>query len=543
MLNRLKIPTRLLLLGGIPMAGLLLVLLASYQVSVSKDVLFDRLYNNHLVILGDVLASQRLLQQTALDEIRRYRTGWASQDATQTSVTQLLEQAEAHWAAYQAIRPDPESELNQQADQQFTRAIQIYREWIQPAGTDALFIRILNESTFNSEIAQRLNSLGQTLDQLVQTQISTATEVQEEAAQLTAHLAIGYLFGGTAMVLGSLLLVWRIQRSIKGPLYALRDLILAVEQKSDLTLRVNIQGQDEVSEAAQALNTMLSHFQELIQDMERNADTLKDHATRMQSISQEVSHSALNQAGETDQMATAISQMSRAISDVAENAGSAAQLASKADQLSQEGVQRVSDSMAIIENLATRIEDAANIITGLHKESANITQVLGVIQNIAEQTNLLALNAAIEAARAGEAGRGFAVVADEVRNLSASTAAATDSIQDMVQQLQNQADKAVDAMQDASQQAHDSVNVARNSDQALQAIRQSVQDIATVNAGISTATEQQKQAADQTRGGIEQLNQAVTRLSSEAEESTRISQELTELAVALRSKVRHFKVQ
>jgi methyl-accepting chemotaxis protein len=257
----------------------------------------------------------------------------------------------------------------------------------------------------------------------------------------------------------------------------------------------------------------------------------------------QVSASSDRQTEETGQMGAAIEQLSASINAVAGSAGSAAALAGRADQLSQEGVLRVSDSMATIESLATRIEDAAGIISRLHNESANINQVLGVIQNIAEQTNLLALNAAIEAARAGDAGRGFAVVAGEVRNLSSNTATAIVSIQELVQELQLQADRARDAMQDASSQASDSVNFAHSSNEALQAIRGAVQDISLVNADIFSATEQQKQAVGQTLNGIAGLNQSVARLSGDAGESSRISQELTELAVALSSKVRHFKVK
>lgn len=542
MLNRLKIPTRLLMLGGVPMAGLLLVLVASFRVSEFKDELFDRLYDNHLVVLADVLSTQRLLQQTALDEIRRYRTGWASQDATKEQVNLLLEQAENHWQSYRQSRSDGESEINRQADERVNAALALYQAWLKPAGTDALTVRILNESTFNMEVNNTLNSMGQTLNELVEVQISAAGLVQQEASDLTHSMAAWYLLGGSGLILSSMLLAWRIQRSIKQPLYALRKLLVSVEKNSDLTLRAEVLGNDEVAEAATALNRMLSHFQELIHDMERNANQLKKHASRMLAISTEVSGSALNQASETDQMAVAIGQMSEAIADVAGSADHAAQLARQADELSSNGARKVADGMQVTEQLAGRMVSAAEIISGLHQESSNISSVLGVIQNIAEQTNLLALNAAIEAARAGDAGRGFAVVADEVRNLSASTAEATESIRTMLQQLQQQADRAVKSMQEAGEQVQGSVAVARQSSEALEAISQAVQAIAAVNVSISTATEQQKQSADQTRDGVGQLNMDVTRLSKEAEESTRISEQLAELSVALRSKVRQFRV-
>ena len=543
MLKRLKIPVRLLLLGGIPLVGLLLVLMLSFRISVTKDELFDRLYEDHLLVMSNILAVQRVVQQGVLDEFRLYRSGWASQDSTVATISTLLEEAGENWAAYQQGRPNADSELDQQADQQFADVLKLYREWLEPVGSDAIYIRILNESTFNNDVGARVNALAQTLDALIQTQLDAAGQVQQEADELTSMLAQGYLYGGITLFLGSILLAWRIQVSIQRPLHDLRNLIQVVEKDADLRLRASTDGHDEVAETAVALNRLLSHFQDLIQDMEGNSHQVMRHATRAQDISVQVSASSDRQTEETGQMGAAIEQLSASINAVAGSAGSAAALAGRADQLSQEGVLRVSDSMATIESLATRIEDAAGIISRLHNESANINQVLGVIQNIAEQTNLLALNAAIEAARAGDAGRGFAVVAGEVRNLSSNTATAIVSIQELVQELQLQADRARDAMQDASSQASDSVNFAHSSNEALQAIRGAVQDISLVNADIFSATEQQKQAVGQTLNGIAGLNQSVARLSGDAGESSRISQELTELAVALSSKVRHFKVK
>src|SRR5690554_3671263 len=153
MLNRLKIPARLFLLGGVPMAGLIMVLLLSFQISVTKDRLFDRLYKDHLMVLSDILLVQRLVQQSALNEIRLYRTGWASADNTKTNVNQILAQASQHWLAYQQARIDSDSDINQQADRQFNQVLALYQQWLEPVGSDALFIRIQNDSTFNQETA------------------------------------------------------------------------------------------------------------------------------------------------------------------------------------------------------------------------------------------------------------------------------------------------------------------------------------------------------------------------------------------------------
>lgn len=540
MLNRLKIPARLVLLGGVPMTGLVLVLLLSFQVSVSKDRLFDRLYQDHLLVLNDILLVQRLLQQNALDEIRLYRTGWASADNTASSVKTMLAQASQHWLAYQQARTDASSALDRQADLEFADALALYHDWLQPVGSDALHIRILNDSTFNHEISERLGRYDQTLNRLIQHQLDAATLVQEEAGTLTSSLAQGYVYGGSVLVFGSLLLAWLIQRSIQRPLHGLRNLILSVERDSDLRLRAEPLGNDEVAEAATALNTLLSHFQQLIHSLEQNAGTLSGHAVRAQTISEQVSFSSRQQNAEAGRMKLSINEMSLAIHEVATRSGDAASLANEADHLCQEGVQRVGDSMHTIESLAQHIDSTSDIITALHSHSNDISGVLEVVQSVAEQINLLALNAAIEAARAGAAGRGFAVVADEVRNLSRSTAASITSIQTLVEQLQTQAGLANGAMLEAREQAQKSVGFAINSNQTLQDIRGAVQEIARLNSSISVATEQQQAAVAGNLEGVEALNRSVGQLDHDAGESLRISQELAGLASSLRTNVRQY---
>ena len=342
------------------------------------------------------------------------------------------------------------------------------------------------------------------------------------------------------LVFGSLLLAWLIQRSIQRPLHGLRNLILSVERDSDLRLRAEPLGNDEVAEAATALNTLLSHFQQLIHSLEQNAGTLSGHAVRAQTISEQVSFSSRQQNAEAGRMKLSINEMSLAIHEIATRSGDAASLANEADHLCQEGVQRVGDSMHTIESLAQHIDSTSDIITALHSHSNDISGVLEVVQSVAEQINLLALNAAIEAARAGAAGRGFAVVADEVRNLSKSTAASITSIQTLVEQLQTQAGLANGAMLEAREQAQNSVGFAINSNQTLQDIRGAVQEIARLNSSISVATEQQQAAVAGNLEGVEALNRSVGQLDHDAGESLRISQELAGLAGSLRTSVRQY---
>lgn len=539
-LNQVKISTRLFCLSALPIISLLMVLFLSFQVAQQKDRLFDRLYQQHLLPLSDILATHSLLRQTGLDDLRRYRTGWASQNETVEKIESVLAQVGERWGAYQQQRGEAVDPLNQQADEQLEKAIQLYQQWISRAGTDAITVRILNESTFNNEINQVLVPLGETLNQLVNQQIGMAGEIQQEAASLTHSMVQFYLFGGVVWVALLVLLGWFIQHSIQQPLRQLREGIRQLVHSSDLTTQVVVQGRDEIAQTAQALNTMVNHFCHLIIEIENKSVELRQNAKRMLVVSETVESKSNNQSLQTAMVTQAMEEMSQAISAVSQHTQHAQTVIIQADELSLQGANTVQQASTRIKSLASVIEHSAQIIRHLHQESAEIAQVLSVIQSIAEQTNLLALNAAIEAARAGEAGRGFAVVADEVRNLSGNTEKATRSIGDVLSRLQQGADNAVKAMQSANVQALESVDFSNQSEAVLTHIRQAFEDIAQVNHSITTASVQQASVAHQTKQSIHSLSGDTLELEQQAKQAREVSEVLSQASGELREKVHHF---
>ncbi|MGC9423712.1 methyl-accepting chemotaxis protein [Vibrio sp.] len=538
--NQVKISTRLFCLSALPIISLLVALFLSFQVTQQKDRLFDRLYQQHLLPLSEILATHSLLRQTGLDDLRRYRTGWAGQNETIDKIESLLAQVGEHWRAYQQQRGEAVDPLNQLADQQLESAIQLYQQWISRAGSDAITVRILNESTFNNEINHTLVPLGETLNQLVAQQIGMAGEVQTEAASLTHTMVQFYLFGGAIWISLLVLLGWLIQHSIQRPLRQLRAGIQRLANSSDLTTQVVVQGRDEIAQTAQALNRMVNHFCHLIIEIENKSVELRKNAKRMLLVSETVEEKSNNQSLQTESVTQAMEEMGQAISAVSQHTQYAQTVVTQADELSLQGANTVQQASMRIKNLASAIDHSAHIIRHLHQESTEITQVLGVIQNIAEQTNLLALNAAIEAARAGEAGRGFAVVADEVRNLSGNTEKATRSISDVLSRLQQGADNAVNAMQSANQQALESVDFSNQSEQVLNHIRQAFEDVAQVNRSITTASEQQALVAQQTKQSIHSLSGDTQDLELQAKQAREVSEMLSQASGELRDKVHHF---
>ncbi|WP_409201466.1 methyl-accepting chemotaxis protein [Pseudomonas fluorescens] len=245
---------------------------------------------------------------------------------------------------------------------------------------------------------------------------------------------------------------------------------------------------------------------------------------------------------EIDQVATAVHEMTATAQDVARNATQAAQAASHADQAAAQGMQIVRDTSNSIGVLAIEIGKAVGVVQTLAKDSENINAILTAIRGIAEQTNLLALNAAIEAARAGEQGRGFAVVADEVRNLAQKTQKATEEIQTMIQQLQQGTRDVVRVMEDSQNRTDESVQQAAKAAEALETITQAVSVINDMNTQIASAAEEQSAVADDINRNVINIGQVANEVAGGADESSAASADLTKLAEQQRRLINQFKV-
>ncbi len=310
----------------------------------------------------------------------------------------------------------------------------------------------------------------------------------------------------------------------------------------DLAQRLPIKGQDEVGIASTAFNHMMDNFRDLIARILASTVQLAQAATDLAAITERTDAGVNRQRSEVDQLATAMNEMAATAQEVATNAYNSADATRQAQNEAVTGSTVVSGTMQQIEQLATGVEHAANVIRALDRDSEEIGKVLDVIKAIAEQTNLLALNAAIEAARAGEAGRGFAVVAAEVRSLANRTRSSTAEIHEMIERLQQASRRAVTAMEDSQSQAQVGLERAAEANHALQAITQAVSTISDINNQLASAAEEQSAVTEEMNRNVTSISDAAEGNAQGSRETKESSEQLTQLANALQALVSHFKL-
>ncbi len=330
---------------------------------------------------------------------------------------------------------------------------------------------------------------------------------------------------------------------ILSPINRLAHRIKDIAQgEGDLTKRIDESSKNEFGDLAHWFNTFMEKLQSIIIELKGAEKNISSASQTMTDVTHETSTGVRQQQSETEQIATAVNQMNASAHEVANHASSAAQAASAANDSAAEGQSLVNKTVTEIGTLATEVEHAAEVIHKLEEESDEIGSVLDVIKGIAEQTNLLALNAAIEAARAGEQGRGFAVVADEVRTLAGRSQDAAQEIEKMIAQLQSRARNAVSVMDDGKNKAHAVVEQATQAGVALSTITSSVKQISEMNTQIASAADQQSAVAEDIDRGIINISQVAEKTAAGSEQSTQSSQELLQLAAQLNQLVAQFKV-
>ena len=346
--------------------------------------------------------------------------------------------------------------------------------------------------------------------------------------------------GISALAIGTLLGMM-ISRSITRPL---QSAVAHADQiaRGDLTHIIESQSTDEVGRLMDALEAMRSKICDTMKQIAQSSDELSVASRQLAQSADEMAQSGQEQHIHTEQVATAIKEMASAIQEVERNTNQAAAAARNTADSSDAGSQIINQSVAEANALAKHISETATALQGLATESTQIGNILDVIRGIAEQTNLLALNAAIEAARAGEQGRGFAVVADEVRNLAQRTQQSTAEIQAMIERLQSGSNQAVRLMEDSQQRTANLVIQTQQAGDSFAAINGMINDIADMNIHVAASITEQTSVTDELNRSILSINDAIEANSATTEQSSVASHQLAGLADSLRSEVAKFRV-
>jgi|TARA_R100000049_G_C1952908_1_gene102363 methyl-accepting chemotaxis protein len=344
------------------------------------------------------------------------------------------------------------------------------------------------------------------------------------------------------LLAGLIVMGYIIRRVIISRINEMRHTMEAMTADEDLSRTVAVHAQDEVGAMGTAFNRMIFKFRNSLEAVAAVTHQLGEVSNRVSSVAEKTQTAVMEQRSETDMVASAMNEMSATVQEVARHANETASASSGADEESRVGVALATEALDGIEVLIQDIEKAAQVIKQVETDSVSIGMVLSVINGIAEQTNLLALNAAIEAARAGEQGRGFAVVADEVRTLASRTQKSTEEIQRTIEQLQNGVRNAVQAMEGAQVRAHSGSDCVAKTAQSLTVIAGEVNTINGMNTQIATAAEEQSAVAEEINRNITTISTIADTTLADASQTSQISEELVQLAAELNRLVSQFRL-
>ncbi|NQY48785.1 MAG: methyl-accepting chemotaxis protein [Colwellia sp.] len=383
-----------------------------------------------------------------------------------------------------------------------------------------------------------LNVVHQVDNELAQLLLKSEAAVKADISFVNT-LAYSLFTVVLVIALGS---AWLIGRSILDRINNLQQTMNKIAQSNDLTTEVDVSGGDELSDMAEVFNHMLTNFRSLIVEVNHSVNTLNSATGSLAENIYNANEGVETQMQQTDLVATAVTEMVATVDEIATNTREAAHKAELTNTNAEKGKAGVEQTINQIGQLSAKLLDSENVVKELEKESVTIASVLGVIRGIAEQTNLLALNAAIEAARAGEQGRGFAVVADEVRTLASRTQDSTQEIENIIGLLQKRTQEIVLLMAECRNQGEESAEQASSAGTMLDEITQDVALIMDMNSAIATAIQEQSTVASEVNQHVVMIRDVTEQSGESAKQNERMSEELSQQAEVLTKEVSRFTV-
>ena len=537
MIKGLSIKYKVLLISAVGVIGFIVNLAYSYTVNSGNESRLD--------IIRDV--SFPVLERTdanivSLDKVKNTLRGaveMAEEDMI-NDADKLATDIKARFVEIATIAVDKQEQI-QDLDTLFANYYDAAK-FVTQAMIDAS-ISTEEMQAAAAGMSQSLKNFEQDLKQFRQSEYEQFTATINSAQEASSNgTRIGLLIGVVVVALlafASFIMGQLIRRSIADVAGSLDDIATG---NGDLTKRLTTPSNDEIGMLVNNFNAFVEKLQHIITEVTQATDKVATAADQLAGVSSEGNKNIQQQRLEIDQVASATQQMSISVADVANNALQASDSAQDANQSSSSGQQVINISMASIESLAREVEQAAEVIHKVGSDSEDIGAVLDVIKGIAEQTNLLALNAAIEAARAGEQGRGFAVVADEVRNLASRTQESAHEIEKMIATLQSNAGDAVTVMERGRVKAKETVDQTGKIRETLDEIAGSVSKIYEMNTGIASAVEEQSAVSQEISGNVTRISDGAEQASQLGQQTESASNELSGLSTRLRTLVGQFRV-
>jgi methyl-accepting chemotaxis protein len=552
MFNKLKVGSRLFFLNAFTSVVTIIVALFGIIGMTKMSSNVNNMYNSRALALTQLGQANSSVGAVTADIFRALQHDPAleiSKIHGDHATTEHLDEAEKHlqvvdkaWAIYVA---SPQEEEEKGPISQFEAGYaRFIKEIIQPTLT-ALRNNDFSYTTYERFI-RGYRELGAPLEdvtsELIEVNGKLATQDFEQAVQAYQSSRTNILIVFVAGLLLSVFIAWKIIRSIVAPLSGLQAAMGEIERSGDFTRRVEISCSDEVGQTASSFNQLLAAMQKTLKGILEDTTRLDAAAIALSSTAQQVAESSAVTSETASAMAAAVEEMTVSVNHINQNAQETSGITQRNSELSQQGGEVIHRTVNEMHAMAEAVRESSESITELVRQSEQISGIVQVIKDVADQTNLLALNAAIEAARAGEQGRGFAVVADEVRKLAERTTNATGEIGTMITTIQGSSDSAVNTMSHAAERVESGVTLADQAGEAITNIQAGGKQVQVHVDDITSVLAEQGAVSQTIAQQVERVAQAAEQNSAAARGSSEAAKNIEQLTRAVRGAVEEFKV-
>ena len=536
-LKKMPIATKIFLIPGIAALSFIIYLLITVYTALNNGATLEKVQKVQFPAL-QLSASTLVDMQKVRDTLASAVT--TGDEDTLTMAQELAEEAKSGLNQIASISPEFRSEISRISsgfDNYFDVAYDVSQSMVN--GT-ADFSRL---GELSAQMNQSYDGAIAAMSQFRDAQQAAFEEAFKNTDSAnTSLISTGVILAVvvTVLLFGTAVPIVRgIKQSIDDVVRSLKDI---AQENGDLTVRIETKSEDEIGELVYWFNQFMDKLQGVVRDVVEASLPLSNLAQNLRGVTEETQRTIDVQQKSATNAKRAVDTMSGSVDGVAHSAAQAASDANKATTAASEGRQIVQQTVTSIQQLAENVRETADVIARLESDSNKVGSVLDVIKGIAEQTNLLALNAAIEAARAGEQGRGFAVVADEVRTLASRTQQSTEEIQSTIEQLQNAAHSAVEVMSRGTEQATSSVETANKAGSSLETITSTIGRINQMNEQIAHNTEDQRTVAVDIVRHVDEIHERTEQTASRSGELGSMCNELADLAQHLESIAKQFRV-